>query len=66
MDSKHWSQSKTIWFNALLAALTVLCSNVELLRASLSDGMYLWVSVGAAAVNVWLRTQTSVPLAGGR
>lgn len=62
MESKHWSESRTIWFNAIIAALTVLCGSVELLRSVLPDWAFLVVSMFAAGINVWLRTRTSVPL----
>ena len=60
--TKRWYKSKTIWFNCLVAALTVLCSQVELLREVLPDWGYLLASMFVAAVNVWLRAVTDVGL----
>ncbi len=62
MEAKHWSQSKTIWFNIFIAMLTVLCSSVDLLRSVLPDAAFLVISMLAAGVNVWLRTRTSQAL----
>lgn len=66
LDSKHWSKSKTIRFNLLIAALAAGCQNIELLRSVLPDWGYLLLTMAVAVVNIWLRTVTVVPLSGRR
>lgn len=58
-ETKHISQSKTLWFNLIVAALAVLVDNTDLLRSALPDHAYLLVMVLAASANVYLRTITS-------
>lgn len=66
MDTKHWSASKTIWFNVGTALLTLLCSNIDVLQSVLPDQVYVYVSMAAAGVNVLLRARTSVPITNAR
>jgi len=63
-ESKPWQCSRTIWFNVVIAMLTVLCTGIDLLRSALSPEWYLAVSMVAAGVNVWLRTKTALPIGG--
>jgi hypothetical protein len=59
---KHWLESKTVWFNAVIAGLVLACDNVAMLREVLPEHVYFYVSVVAAGANVWLRSKTSEPL----
>ncbi len=63
-NSKSWKESRTIWFNIIVAMLTVLCAGIELLRERLPPEWYLVISMLAAAGNVWLRTVTTTSLGG--
>lgn len=62
MEAKHWTESRTIRWNALIAAMTVLLSNVELLRNYVGDGGYLLLMMAASAGNVYLRSMTREPV----
>lgn len=59
---KPWWQSRTLWFNALLAMATVFEANVALLRESLGPQAYLGALTLAAGVNAFLRLVTSQPI----
>ncbi len=56
--NKPWYQSKTLWLNALAAALVVVEANFSLLQAELGNQAYI-ASMGAlAAANLVLRSIT--------
>lgn len=58
-EKKHWSQSKTLRFNALCAALIALEANLNLLQAYIPGNVYAWLAVGLVAGNSFLRTITN-------
>lgn len=65
--AKPWWQSKTLWFNALVAGLLVLEVNFALLQPYLSGSVYAWFSTTLAVGNAMLRVITAAPLGlGGR
>lgn len=64
---KPWYQSKTLWFNALVAGLLVLEANFAVLQPYLSGSVYAWFSCVLAVGNAMLRVVTTASLAmGGR
>ena len=58
-EAKHISQSKTVWFNLIMAAFAVLVDNTDLLRTYLPDSGYLLLMMAVSAGNVYLRTLTT-------
>lgn len=58
-ETKHITQSKTLWFNLAVAAFAVLVDHTDLLRSYLSDGSYLAVMMFISAGNIYLRTVTT-------
>lgn len=62
MEPKLITHSRTVWFNALIAVLSVLCAQTELLRPYVSDGGYLVLLLVSAAGNVYLRSITQTPV----
>lgn len=64
---KPWYQSKTLWFNALLAGLIVLEANFAIWQPYLEGSVYAWFSTTLAVGNAVLRVITAAPLGlGGR
>lgn len=61
-ETKHISQSRTLWFNLAMAAFAVLVDHVGLLRGYLSDGGYLTLMMFVSAANVYLRSITTTPI----
>ena len=61
--SKPLSESKTLWFNIIGAALTTLEAFTGALHSVLSDSAYLALLAVAVAGNAALRFYTSQPLA---
>lgn len=59
---KHILNSRTVRFNMAMAALTVLLSNVELLRPYLNEGGYLLLLMLSSAGGVYLRSITREPV----
>ena len=58
-ETKHFLYSKTLWFNALIAALAVLADHSDLLRSYLSDGSYLALMMAVSVINIYLRIVTT-------
>lgn len=58
-ENKPWYQSKTIWVNAIAAALAVVELNFHMLQSSLSGGVYVTAAGALAFINVLLRGVTS-------
>lgn len=56
---KPWYQSKTLWFNALVAALAALEASASALAPLLGEATYPLLVVTLAAGNAMLRTITS-------
>jgi hypothetical protein len=63
MNTKSWTQSKTIIFNIIIAILTVLTSESDTIRHLLSEGGYVIFAVLIACVNTYLRTVTDTAIA---
>jgi hypothetical protein len=60
---KAWWRSKTIWVNAIVAALATLEATTGMLQPYLPEHWYVAVAVGLPIVNVMLRSITSEALA---
>ena len=62
MASKCILNSRTVWFNALVAAFAVFETGSGALRGVLGETGYLLLMMGIAAANVLLRSITSQPV----
>jgi hypothetical protein len=62
MNTKPWTQSKTILFNIVIALLTVLTSESDVLRGLLSDRGYVLLMLFVAVGNTYLRTVTDTAI----
>lgn len=62
MASKCIFKSRTVLFNALVAAFAVLEAGSGVLRGVLSEAGYLGLMMLIAAVNVYLRSITNQPV----
>lgn len=60
---KKWYQSKTLWVNAIAAALVALEAGTGLLQPLLPMDLYTSLAVGLPIVNALLRVVTSEALA---
>jgi hypothetical protein len=63
MNTKSWTQSKTILFNLAIAILTVLTSESDTLRGLLSDRGYVVLMLFVAIGNTTLRMKTDTAIA---
>lgn len=61
-DAKPWWQSRTLWANAVFAALTVLEANIGLIKDHFGPVGYVGALAVIAAVNAALRLITTQPL----
>lgn len=61
-DCKWLGYSRTVWLNAIAAALGVLEASTGALREVLGPDTYTWALIGLAVANVVLRTLTNQPL----
>ena len=63
---KIWAEriikSKTLWFNAVIAALAALEPVFGLLQAFLPGNAFAWMTVALTVGNAILRTVTNQPL----
>jgi len=59
---KPWYKSKTIWFNTVMAALTVVASSLDMFQSSLSPTTYAAISMFVGVANVALRTISTANL----
>lgn len=57
-DCKHWSRSRTLWVNAIAAALVALEAGTGMLQPHLPVSLYTAVAVGLPVVNAVLRVMT--------
>lgn len=57
-DCKHWSRSRTLWVNAIAAALVALEAGTGLLQPHLPVSLYTAVAVGLPVINAVLRVMT--------
>ena len=61
--SKPWYKSKTVWSNMLVGGLGVLEASTGILKPHIDKHLWLaGVVVGAAVLNVVLRTVTTSPI----
>lgn len=56
---KLWWQSKTLWFNAICAALATLEASTDLLKPYVGNGLYVALAVALPVVNAALRVLTT-------
>lgn len=61
-DAKPWYKSKTLWFNALVAAMATAEAMSGILRDELSPLVYVFAMMIVAAVNMGLRSVTERPI----
>lgn len=57
-DCKHWSRSRTLWINAIAAALVALEAGTGMLQPHLPVSLYTAVAVGLPVINAVLRVMT--------
>ena len=62
METKVWWQSKTLWVNAIAAALVALEAGTGLLQPHLPVSLYTAIAVGLPVVNAFLRILTTSAL----
>jgi hypothetical protein len=63
---KKWWKSKTLWVNAISAALVVAEANFGLVREQLGPSAYLGGMAALAGINCFLRTITTQAIRGGK
>lgn len=56
---KPWWQSKTLWVNAIIAALAALEAGTGILQPFLPANFYALIAVGLPVVNALLRVVTT-------
>lgn len=61
-DAKPWWKSKTIWVNAIVAALTALEAGTGMLQPHLPINFYTLMAVGLPILNAVLRIITTQAL----
>lgn len=64
-DAKHWYQSKTIWFNAIIVAVGLATSATPALEQYMSAEMYGVIASFVAFINAVLRLATGQPIKQG-
>lgn len=64
-DAKHWYESKTIWFNAIVVAVGLATSATPALEQYMSAEMYGVIASFVAFVNAVLRLVTGQPIKKG-
>lgn len=62
-QAKPWWQSRTLWFNALCAALAAAELGLGALQTVLPGEPYAWLSFAIVVGNAVLRALTTQPLA---
>lgn len=60
---KKWRFSKTLWFNALVAALSALEMSFGVLQPVLPGNVFAWLTMLLTVGNAVLRAITKEPLA---
>lgn len=61
-NTKHPSESRTLWMNAIAAALAELLTHMPVLQGALPANYYAWAFYGLVVTNVFLRLLTTQPL----
>jgi hypothetical protein len=64
-EPKHWYESKTIWFNLIITAMTLATSATPNLEALMTPEVYGVLATGVAFINAILRLLTGKPIKGG-
>ena len=64
-ESKHWYESKTIWFNLIITAMTLVTSATPSLETLMTPEVYGVLATGVAFINAILRLLTGKPIKGG-
>lgn len=64
-DPKHWYESKTIWFNAIIVLVGLATSATPALEQYMSAEMYGVITGFVAFINAILRLATAQPIKGG-
>ncbi len=62
---KHWYESKTIWFNAIVVAVGLATSATPALESYMSAEMYAVIATFVAFINALLRLVTGQPIKTG-
>lgn len=63
-EPKHWYQSKTIWFNLIITAMTLATSATPSLEVHMSAEVFGVIASGVAFINAILRLITGKPIKG--
>jgi hypothetical protein len=58
-ECKHWSRSKTLWLNAIVAGMVALEAGTGLLQPLLPVSLYTAVAVSLPVINAVLRVITT-------
>ena len=64
-EPKHWYESKTIWFNLIITAMTLATAATPSLEALMTPEVYGVLATGVAFINAILRLLTGKPIKGG-
>ncbi len=62
---KHWYESKTIWFNAIVIAVGLATSATPALESFMSAEVYAVIATFVAFINAVLRLVTGQPIKSG-
>lgn len=62
ISAKYWRRSRTLIFNAMVAALAALADVTGLLQPVASPRVYVGVVIAVTLINAALRTMTRQPL----
>ncbi len=63
-EPKAWYESKTIWFNLIIAAMTMATAATPSLEALMTPEVYGVLATGVAFINAILRLVTGKPIKG--
>lgn len=63
-EPKHWYQSKTIWFNLIITAMTLATAATPSLETLMMPEVYGVLATGVAFINAILRLVTGKPIKG--
>ncbi|ERL56157.1 hypothetical protein [Psychrobacter aquaticus] len=64
-EPKHWYESKTIWFNLIITAMTLATAATPSLEQYMNAEVYGVIATGVAFINAVLRLVTGQPIKGG-
>ena len=62
LEPKHWYESKTIWFNLIITAMTLATAATPSLEALMTPEVYGVLATGVAFINAILRLVTGKPI----